>query len=72
MYLECVEDKVEDGKQMRLGRDFRIRIPRRELWASSAQIGFLDTRVFGEGLAVAGECNLADLEHVGTVADFKG
>ena len=26
--------------------------------------------VFGVGLALAGEGNLADLEHVGTVADF--
>jgi hypothetical protein len=37
-----------------------------------AQVGFLDTRIFGEGLAVAGQGNPSDLEHVGTMADFKG
>jgi hypothetical protein len=57
---------------MRLGRDFRIRIlGSGELWASSAQVGFLDTRVFGEGFAVAGKGNLVCLTWLESALEFK-
>ena len=35
------------------------------------QVRFLDARVFGEQPALAGQGNLAYLEHVGPVADFQ-
>ena len=54
---------MEDGKQMSLGRDFRIRIlGSGELWASSAQVGSPDPRIFGQGLGLAGEGNFPNLQ----------
>ena len=38
---------------------------------SRAQIGSLDARIFGQRPALAGQGNLAYLEHVGTVTDLK-
>ena len=39
-------------------------------WALCAQVGFLDAGVFGQGLGLTGKDNLADFEHVGSVADL--
>jgi hypothetical protein len=41
-------------------------------WVLGAQVRPLYAGVFGQGLGLAGEGNSADLEHVGTMADFEG